>query len=133
MELELSKNYTLIKELAWAIEIALIDAAQRFGSEFVSRATLALSKAQRAAIYRLHLLSIASAHGKETARKVEEAEKRGFQIGENPVLDEVLRKEAREKAKTAKSNKDKTTVEGEKQRRGGYCLLYTSPSPRDRG
>ena len=54
-DLEIGKSYQVIKELVWAIEIALIDTAQRFGPDFVSRASMALSKAQRLAVYQLHL------------------------------------------------------------------------------
>ena len=72
---------------------------------------------------RLHLLSIAGTHGREIALRVEEAEKRGHSLGENPILDEVLRKDAREKKKLEKTAaKEKAKTEGDKNKwnRAGF-------------
>ena len=122
---DVCKNFHVIQELTWAIEIALLDAAQRFGPEFVSKATLALSKAQRLAVYRLHVLSIAGEHGRDTAAKVEEAEKRSFSVGDNPILDEILRKEAKEKQKDAKALAAKEKAEfNARGKRGGYHTYH---------
>ena len=62
-----------------------------------------LSKAQRIAVSRLHVLSIAGTHGWNIAGQVETAEVVDPELGQIPILQEILQKEAAK----AKANKPK--------------------------
>ena len=84
VEAAISRNYELFKEMLWAEELAMIDLIQRFGPRFVSRATMGLSKVQRMATARLHILTIAGQHGWAMANKVETAERSGCLLYTSP-------------------------------------------------
>ena len=92
-EIAISKNFDLTKYLLWAIEVGMIDMAQRLGGDCVTSGLFALANAQRAAVGRLRILAIARDKGWPIAQKVELAENRSPSMAGDVILEEVLRKE----------------------------------------